>query len=488
MRHHPARRNLDGVPRDVSLEERSAREEVQEACGNTISTTRIAQSRSGHATGWHMPAAEPHLMTLGIRRKMLLILVTVLVIAVGVSGWLTMRKQERDLYDAIELRGQEVIKHAANALALYAVSYDYHGIQLLLDELIQSPDLVHAHVTSAKGNLMATAGPISPAQGRHPSFERPIRFDNRQVGTLTIQLDDADIVRRVTESRNELLLRELLLVLLVAIGEFVALSYVIARPIAIISRTLEKNADTELRIEHPIPFRSTDELGRLADHFNRMRKRLNQTQRQLQTRMEAADAQLVQTNQTLILQSEKLKKANQRLIELSRTDALTGLYNRRHFEDIMTRELGDQRNDGVPCSLLIIDIDRFKQINDTHGHAMGDAVLKHFSRQIREGVRQQDIACRIGGEEFAVACRNTSHQEALRLAERLRESAEQCPLIDGNTQVFYTVSIGATTVTTRPTDLDTAFKHADQALYASKETGRNRVSHHLDQPQPAHLA
>lgn len=419
-------------------------------------------------------------MTLGIRHKMLLILITVLAVALTGSGWLTLQRQERDLYDAIQLRGQEVVKHAANALALYAVSYDYHSIQILLDELVESPDIVHAHVTSLKGNVMATVGPRGSATTKRPAFQRTIRFDNRTVGTLTVELDDADLVRRVTESRNAFLIRELILVLLVAIGEFLALSFVIARPVSIINRALEKNMDAQDRIRHRIPIKSADEFGRLADHFNHMRARLNQAQAQLRSRINAADAQLVQTNQTLVLQSEKLKKANQRLVELSLTDALTGLYNRRHFEEVMTTQLNDPDLQDVPCSLLIIDIDHFKHINDAYGHALGDAVLKHFAAQLSEGVRQNDIACRIGGEEFAVACRQTSYSEAIRLAERLREAADQGALARDGLRVSFTISVGVTTVTDRPTRLDDAFKQADQALYVSKDRGRNRVTHYVD--------
>lgn len=415
---------------------------------------------------------------LGIRQKMLAILMTVLLVAIGTSGWFTLQKQEKDLYEAIQLRGEEVVKHASQALALYAVSYDYHSIQILLDEIITSPDIIHTHVTSAKGNIMATAGPIARDGEQRPTFTRKIRFEDRVVGELSVELDPQDIVRRVEENRNDLLFRELVLIILVAIGEFLGLSYFIARPVSVISDSLEESIGDDGRIRKEIPIRSRDEFGRLAGQFNMMREQLNRAHEKLQSRIEAADARLLETNKALRQQSDELRDMNRKLIELSITDALTGLYNRRHFEEVILQELAHSKRQSLPCSLMIIDIDHFKRINDSYGHAVGDEVLRSFAQVIRGSIRQQDIPCRIGGEEFLVACRHTSEQEAMRLAERLRQAAEFSPFQLDDIVIPFTVSIGVTTHEGDATSLEDVFKHADRALYHSKESGRNRVTHH----------
>jgi len=424
----------------------------------------------------------------GIRHKMLAILMTVLLVALSTSGWLTLQKQEQDLYDAIQIRGQEVVKHAAHAMALYAVSYDYHSIQILLDEIITSPDIIHTHVTSAKGNIMATAGPAADSNEYRPTFLRSIQFDSRPVGELTIQLDPRDIVRRVEENRNELLLRELVLIVLVAIGEFIALSYFIARPVSVISDSLEANVDQDGRIRNKIPIRSNDEFGRLSGQFNLMREQLNKAHKQLHSRIEAADVRLIETNQALLEQSEELTKVNRRLMELTVTDDLTGLYNRRHFEEVMDQEMTHSRRQKQPCSLMIMDIDHFKKINDTYGHAVGDEVLRSFAQIIRDTIRQNDIPCRIGGEEFVVACRQTSKNEAMRLAERLRKAAEYTPFQLDDLAIPFAISVGVTTTSSDEDTLDSVFKLADRALYHSKQHGRNRVTHYAaleDQAQQA---
>lgn len=428
---------------------------------------------------------KPSLFSLGIRQKMLTILMTVLVISIGISSWFTLQKQEKDLYDAIRLRGEEVVKHAAHALSLYAVSYDYHSIQILLDEIVNSPDIIHAHVTSTKGNVMASAGPQADGNEERPRFDRELRFDDKPVGKLTVELDPRDIVRRVEENRNDLLMRELALIILVAIGEFLGLSYFIARPVSIINESLEESVDEHGRIRKDIPIASGDEFGRLAAQFNLMREQLNAAHEKLHSRIAAADARLLETNQTLMRQSEELKEMNKRLIELSITDALTGLYNRRHFEDMINKELAHSARHNASCSLMIMDIDHFKNINDTYGHAVGDEVLRCVAQVIRDNIRTSDIPCRIGGEEFVVACRNTCRAEAAQLAERLREVVETTRVELEDLTITFTMSIGIATVAAGGEDLtlDTIFKHADRALYHSKESGRNRTTHHAELEQ-----
>ena len=325
---------------------------------------------------------------------------------------------------------------------------------------------------------MATAGPVADEGEQRPTFIRNIQFDGRPVGELNIQIDPQDIVRRVSESRNSLLLRELILIVLVAIGEFTALSYFIARPVSVISDSLAESIDEKGRIRKKIPIHSNDEFGQLSSQFNMMREQLNLAHKQLHSRIEAADARLIETNQALLQQSEELKQMNRRLMDLSITDDLTGLYNRRHFEEVMSQELAHSRRKKLPCSLMIMDIDFFKKINDTYGHAVGDQVLRSFSQIIRDTIRQNDIPCRIGGEEFVVACRQTSESEAVRLAERLREAAELTPFHLDDLTIPFAVSVGVATSKSDEDTVDSMFLHADRALYHSKQHGRNRVTHH----------
>ncbi len=156
------------------------------------------------------------------------------------------------------------------------------------------------------------------------------------------------------------------------------------------------------------------------------------------------------------------------------TDALTGLINRRAFMDRFAHELARSQRHGPSPTLLMLDIDHFKKINDKFGHPAGDAVLAHLAQLLKSSVRNVDIVGRIGGEEFAVVLVETNAQMAAPVIERLLERLRKTtvPLADA-TQLKFTASIGSTEILWADT-IDTAIQRADEALYTAKKTGRDR--------------
>jgi diguanylate cyclase (GGDEF)-like protein len=179
------------------------------------------------------------------------------------------------------------------------------------------------------------------------------------------------------------------------------------------------------------------------------------------------------------LEKKRLRAANQRLMReleaLSRTDALTGALNRRAFDDTLRRECAGAQRYGFPVSLLLLDLDHFKRVNDRFGHPAGDEVLRVFGRVLADEIRETDAVFRYGGEEFAVVLTHTSLTEAVRAGERLlaRVRALVVP-IDGHTLRF-TASAGAAGAEGRTIDPGALIHRADQALYRAKSQGRDRV-------------
>ena len=163
----------------------------------------------------------------------------------------------------------------------------------------------------------------------------------------------------------------------------------------------------------------------------------------------------------------------------SRTDQLTGMYNRRHLMAEGYRLLGVSLRAGRPCSCLMLDIDHFKDVNDTHGHPVGDKYLIHVAGRIAAAIRESDMAARFGGEEFVVLAPNASLAEAVNLAERIRESVAASPLVLGQIVVNNTISIGVAEYDPEPqfgsNILEDMIEKADKALYRAKQCGRNRV-------------
>ncbi len=165
------------------------------------------------------------------------------------------------------------------------------------------------------------------------------------------------------------------------------------------------------------------------------------------------------------------------LAHLASTDPLTKLYNRRHFSKISQHALALAKREQEALSVIMLDIDRFKRVNDTYGHQAGDEVIMHLAKTIMAHLRQSDFACRFGGEEFVVLLPNTSIDDARYTAEKLRKAVEENAAILSNGEaVYYTVSLGVSTVDLKSESLiDSALKRADEALFLAKEHGRNLV-------------
>lgn len=162
---------------------------------------------------------------------------------------------------------------------------------------------------------------------------------------------------------------------------------------------------------------------------------------------------------------------HRRLLEQAIVDPLTGVFNRRHMERLLSDAIERKHRNSAPASLLLIDIDRFKLINDQFGHAKGDSVLKGIVAVVGKRSRKVDSLFRVGGEEFILLLPDAQEAAAIAVAEQLRASVADAPLLDGR-QV--TVSIGVSEL--RPGESsDSWMKHADDALYAAKNAGRNRV-------------
>jgi diguanylate cyclase (GGDEF)-like protein len=166
----------------------------------------------------------------------------------------------------------------------------------------------------------------------------------------------------------------------------------------------------------------------------------------------------------------------QQLEKLVLTDTLTGLATRRHFIATAEREIAASRRAGGELSLLVMDVDHFKQVNDRNGHAVGDAVLVQLGATLRSVLRQADLAGRLGGEEFAVLLPHTGVKGAQEIAERLRTAVVVAParLADGTAMPF-TVSVGVATLDPSDESLAALMDRADQAMYQAKREGRNRV-------------
>ncbi|MBI5230821.1 MAG: GGDEF domain-containing protein [Coriobacteriales bacterium] len=205
-------------------------------------------------------------------------------------------------------------------------------------------------------------------------------------------------------------------------------------------------------------------LGEFSDAFNSMAQQLGQTLDELRKR----EHDLVEANAAL-------EAAQARLREQATRDPLTGLFNRRYLDDRWRSEVARSKRNGRPLSILLADLDHFKDVNDRGGHAAGDATLVAFATLLAESIRASDVPCRVGGDEFLALMIDSTPEDAAVCAERIREEFGSVEIPGVPVDCALGASFGIAELTAEVTELDELIRIADRALYEVKGTGRNRV-------------
>jgi diguanylate cyclase (GGDEF)-like protein len=373
------------------------------------------------------------------------------------------------------------------ALGYFVERFDLRELESMLAE--DATDLAPAPwLLDAEGHILARAGKVVDDAGQRPfplpaasgsssgpgSFVAqgtlpeigPSVFGVRNLagafpGRLVATVPSARAFQTLTESRRGLILTGAAAAFMIAILNFVG-ARELMRPILLLSEGAKRVAGGDLEIY--LPVRGNDEIADLTRAFNDMAQRIREGRESL----ESARDELAHVN-------AGLRDANRALETLAITDGLTSLFNRRHFQDSFETEIRRAEQQGRVLSLLIIDIDHFKQYNDRFGHPEGDAALRRVAAQVTKGIRSSDLAFRYGGEELAVLLPACPRAQAAEVAEKLRAAIRANTPRSGRFGGPLTVSIG---VATFPEDARVAsalMERADAALYTAKAKGRDRV-------------
>ncbi|MEZ4354003.1 MAG: diguanylate cyclase [Myxococcota bacterium] len=279
---------------------------------------------------------------------------------------------------------------------------------------------------------------------------------------LTAETEHAQAFAPAIAIRNQIFAVDVCIVLLFSVLAH-RITQAIMKPIKALSDGARRISEGHMNHEIPAPANRDDELGLLTSTFNEMMDRLRSNQLEIeQDRIRLAE------------KNEELQHANEILSQLSITDGLTKLHNHRYFQDYLTREIKRVSRTRDPLAMILLDIDDFKQLNDTYGHAAGDEVLTSLAAIMNDTARESDLIARYGGEEFVILMPNTDLAGAVHLAEKLRMSVESTRLIigDGMKPIEITISLG---VAVYAGDRRRFFAEADKALYQAKGAGKNCV-------------
>ncbi len=310
---------------------------------------------------------------------------------------------------------------------------------------------------NAQKLLMPSVSGTSKRQQRQ-QLEQHLTKASQQIRRLTALLtsfQSTDNLRQAKDLKQRVRTINILaatVVIVMAIRSIFFLAHSILKPLKQLNQGVAQFGDGDLSFR--IDLKSGDELEQLATTINWMAENLEQNQRTL--------------------------------TEMATIDGLTGVFNRREFNRRLTIEIERSLREGYPVSLLMVDIDHFKKINDIYGHQSGDDALRHISGLIKQEVRPGDLPARYGGEEFAVILPYANSTEAFAVAERLRILIEDQDIAiqDNLNKIKVTASLGCSTFPVDAQTENALMAEADAALYRAKESGRNRVCTAAKQRMP----
>lgn len=315
-------------------------------------------------------------------------------------------------------------------------------------------------------DILLTSRPVVTAVAGH----RPIRW-----GTLIA----ATVLTKVNEGIWLGLARIAIIALVfTALGSIVLsrlLTAALVHPVQKLAGVAQRFAAGQLDARAEVE--TAMEYGVLSRTFNDMAARIEDYTHGLEDAIKARTSELETSNSLLSKAMEELKQANSKLEEQATTDGLTGLANYRHFKTVFELEVRRARRVGYPLALVMADVDHFKIYNDTNGHPAGDEVLRKVAGALSQRLRQTDLACRYGGEEFVLILVNARLQEAAQVAEDIRAQIEQMPFAGEEKQPSgrLTISMGVSVLDPTNDAPETLLSRTDQALYQAKHQGRNRV-------------
>lgn len=428
-------------------------------------------------------------MKIGIRRRLVLAttLPAILAILLLLLGFLS--RHQADLTEALRDRGIATARQLGMASEFPLFANNDDGLsQLTQMAKAGDPQVIGAAVYGRDGRLLSLSGKLTTPL---PAFNQGLQVllgetvpiitpihATLQVNDLLIEGEGGDApaagppllgyalvelsLDKIHSQQHALLIWSLIttfigLLLATLLSALVAAS--VTRPIMDIGAVVQRIGDGDLAARadttHAGPLR------RLARGINAMAAQVALTQENLQQQVEQA--------------TRELRRQKEAAELAARIDPLTGVLSRRAFTDVAENEILRAWRYGSPLSLIMVDLDHFKAVNDNHGHAGGDAVLRGFADTLRAVVREVDVIGRIGGEEFVVLLPDTGVIEAMQAAERMRQAIAESKVAFDYAQLSYSASFGVAEFDQKEVSLSYLLSKADTALYQAKKGGRNRV-------------
>ena len=420
---------------------------------------------------------------MGIRGQLSLLVPTVVALALALSTAFEMRRERREALEDFHQRTEKTLEAIGVTVAVQIAQNELGTLDTFvahLSDSMKQRDLIELTVLDESGRVLAhtdserfntrpsdaftltaigAEGPVSEIHGTEFWQSAPA-VSGLRWGTVVARYRLDRLEAQVNRTRNRLAVVSSLIFIALGALLFFGIDRLIARPLLVLQGAVRRMGEGHLSTR--VPRLRGAELGELGETINRMAAALQHERENLESAVDA--------------RTRELQELNTRLERLAVTDGLTGVFNHRRFQEQLAAEILRAERHRRALSVLMIDVDFFKKVNDAMGHPVGDELLRRLATVLGQDLRQTDFIARYGGEEFAVLLPETSKGEAMQAAERMRQAVETRVNAEGTSwPQTVTVSIGVATLGEDGTTSEALLTAADQALYVAKRQGRNRV-------------
>ena len=419
-------------------------------------------------------------MRWGLSTKLIAYVTVGVLVTSAAIGVLRVQNERGPLSKLIDEAGQSVANATASGAASLVAGFDYGNLEILASNVSTQAHVKHVVIRNQDGRVM------SEAAGKDgwtavKRFESPVMFEGQPIGTVTVDVSTETLDRALEALYWRVFVEQLGFGAILGLMVYFFTARGIVSPIRRLTATMEETvANGGSYIARDLEVGSADEIGRLVSVFNSLNKSLASYHQQLHSKIDFANEELRERNIQLGGRTRELEHALDLLSTMATTDWLTELPNRRKFDETLLQMFHQSERFSETITLVLFDLDHFKQVNDNYGHGAGDTVLRDIGTLLRLHVRKSDLPARLGGDEFGIVLYRTNAEQAELFVKDLQESVRKHAFTHEGSRLKVSLSVGIAQYDASMTAPRALYHAADAALYHAKNGGRDRYSVYSD--------